>query len=174
MKWVWCWPALNKQKVRLFIAACRSCTLALMRDSVVQMHYHQWRWWRCLRRSYATIILIPALHWSLLIDCMARVLCWPPVDEQKVRLYCYVWLGIVIGVRCSVGAMSRIVWFYPHGCAILLSEYTTMLITVVHRSSSLVECMKWVWCWPDLNNQHVRLFIAACRNCAPSFSMKSK
>ena len=92
--------------------SARRCKLALMRDLVVQINTLQWimvmttlRWfslagslnvWPDYRVDHAftactfallwnaTIILIPALYWSLLVDCMQRVLCWPWTNRLYV------------------------------------------------------------------------------------------
>ena len=76
-----------------------------------------------------------ALHWSLLVACMKRVSCWPWTNSAYVLKF-----DGVIGVRCNTRAV-----ILP-SCAILPSEYTTiMLITALHWSS-LVDCMERVSC----------------------------
>ena len=75
------------------------------------------------------------------------------LNEQRVRLYCCVQLGFVFDDQCSRIYEAASCDFTSR--VILLSEYTAsrvqkMLITAVHRSSLLIECMTervryWSW-----------------------------
>ena len=77
-----------------------------------------------LSEYIATSLIIMALHWSSLVECMERVLCWPWTNSAYVCSYCC--------VVCDWPYYSKLllvlnaVWFVCNftSCPILLSEYT--------------------------------------------------
>ena len=90
-------------------------------------------------------MLITALHWSSLVDCMKRVSCWPWTNSAYVCVaVCDSEVG-VSGVRCG-STYETVSCNFALICRVAFRIHYNV-ITAVHRSSLLVEwCMMVSYC----------------------------
>ena len=151
-----CWPWTNSAYVfSYYCAVCDSYSKPLFVFSVV--------WSVCnfiscailLSEYTATSLIIMALHWSLLVECMERVLCWPLMHSTYVCSYCcavcdwpYSKLLLVFDAVCMGPYL-----ILPH--APFCSPNTPQRSQRDLHWSSLVECVEWVPCWPWTNSAYV-------------------
>ena len=115
--------------------------------------------------EYTIIMLITGVHWSSLVECMKRVSCWPWTNRKYVCIAACDSECVVIAVRCSR------TYHEAASCKFSLMRHFTFrmqhynVITAVHQSSLLVECMDRVPCWSWTNSAYVCIDCCA-RVCA--------
>ena len=113
-------------------------------SSVVQIHH--------------IIMAIMALHWSSLVECMQRVLCWPWMNSAYVVLLC---VCVCACIRlCYQWLLHYEVAILP-SCAILLSDGNggssstfvcwiygpTGVVLAVTQQLVCFHCCVWAWTW---------------------------